>query len=262
MPTRLLQSRIVTFIVGPEKKSLKIHEDVLCAISKPFNTMLKGSMKEAIEGVVLLEDVESENFLDLVNYAYTRSLPKVRINVEQPHATQSPLTLYDIAYGNYLPEKTAAAVMTRAFTETVSDMFSRYQFEDMDEDRGSYTSHGEELIRRIRLYILADRFLIHELRAYCLFGMAKTLEALKTTELAQSLADGIRLVWQETVEKDEARRLLVRAVTASFPVLIRVSEDTMKALMREFPGLAVEVMLGLPDGVWEMEAGQWLNVSF
>ncbi|KAF3023695.1 hypothetical protein E8E14_013821 [Neopestalotiopsis sp. 37M] len=47
----LLNSKPFRFIVGPEKKEFMMHSTIVANMSKPFDALVNGSMKEAREGV-------------------------------------------------------------------------------------------------------------------------------------------------------------------------------------------------------------------
>src|SRR5271170_3492324 len=79
---RLLASRTFTFLVGPEKQPIDVHIDLIRSLSEPLDKLMNnGSMKESIEKVAVLEEVDVETFAQFAEFCYThnyRAPPKAK----------------------------------------------------------------------------------------------------------------------------------------------------------------------------------------
>ncbi|KAL3299402.1 hypothetical protein RB213_000475 [Colletotrichum asianum] len=79
---RILKSRNITFIIGPEKEQFTAHESSIAGLSETLRVLVTGSMKEAIEAKVIWEDVEPAVFVSLMEFAYTGSFSMANLNVD------------------------------------------------------------------------------------------------------------------------------------------------------------------------------------
>ncbi|KAI4941927.1 hypothetical protein J4E91_010477 [Alternaria rosae] len=67
---RLLSSPQFTFFVGEERAPVVAHAQVMASLSKPFDRLINGSMRESEEKCAALPEVEKNIFLRLVEFAY------------------------------------------------------------------------------------------------------------------------------------------------------------------------------------------------
>src|SRR5256885_485733 len=71
---RLLASRTFAFLVGPDKEPIDIHIRLLQSLSEPLDKLMNnGQMRESIERVAVLEDVDVETFGLFAEFCYTRN---------------------------------------------------------------------------------------------------------------------------------------------------------------------------------------------
>ncbi|KAH6878494.1 hypothetical protein BKA58DRAFT_96730 [Alternaria rosae] len=66
----LLSSPQFTFFVGEERAPVVAHAQVMASLSKPFDRLINGSMRESEEKCAALPEVEKNIFLRLVEFAY------------------------------------------------------------------------------------------------------------------------------------------------------------------------------------------------
>lgn len=68
-----MQSRIVTFVVGTQKKEYSVHAAALSKLSRPLKVLLDGPFKEANNSRVDWLDVDEKTFVRFTQWAYTRT---------------------------------------------------------------------------------------------------------------------------------------------------------------------------------------------
>ncbi|RYO96420.1 hypothetical protein DL764_007468 [Monosporascus ibericus] len=69
----ILESKLVQFVIGPEKKEFLVHEYAVSSLSKPLDRLLNGQMKEATEGRVVWDDMDEAAFVRFIQWAYSGS---------------------------------------------------------------------------------------------------------------------------------------------------------------------------------------------
>ncbi|KAI8280781.1 hypothetical protein K4K56_012136 [Colletotrichum sp. SAR 10_98] len=105
-------------------------------------------------------------------------------------------------------------------------------------------------IMTAKLYVLADKYDIAELRSLCLFrftyslahisGMGKTMEILAAT---------IRYVYAHTMSKDQLRKLLLRFLITDMKWAL--SCGTVRKMLSDVPELASQLVHLVPSYYWE-----------
>ncbi|KAH3972467.1 hypothetical protein HBH70_002500 [Parastagonospora nodorum] len=66
----LIQSDLFTFYVGEERKTFRVHTAAIAATSGPFRALLTGGLAEANQGSAEILDVEPDDFVRFLEYAY------------------------------------------------------------------------------------------------------------------------------------------------------------------------------------------------
>lgn len=67
----IFSSQPFTFVVGPDQTEFVVHSKLLERLSQPLhNLMNNGIMTESIKGIAYLDDIDSETFLEFVDFAY------------------------------------------------------------------------------------------------------------------------------------------------------------------------------------------------
>lgn len=75
---RTLASIPFTFIVGPQEKEFYIHREMVAQLSPVLDDLVKGPMREALEGVVAWPDVTVDTFLRFASFIYTEGYEEPR----------------------------------------------------------------------------------------------------------------------------------------------------------------------------------------
>ncbi|KAF3803983.1 Secondary metabolism regulator LAE1 [Colletotrichum gloeosporioides] len=87
---RILKSRIITFVIGPEKEQFIAHESSIAGLSEPLRVLVTGNMKEAIEAKVTWEDVEPAVFVSLMEFAYNGNFSTPKSEQQGNRGVEAP----------------------------------------------------------------------------------------------------------------------------------------------------------------------------
>ncbi|KAI8222466.1 hypothetical protein K4K54_006843 [Colletotrichum sp. SAR 10_86] len=60
----IFKSRIIRFIVGPEREQFTAHESSIAGLSAPLRVLVTGNMKESIEATVIWDDIDPALFME------------------------------------------------------------------------------------------------------------------------------------------------------------------------------------------------------
>ncbi|KAJ5614516.1 hypothetical protein N7528_008170 [Penicillium herquei] len=69
---RCLNSSLVTFVIGAEKKEIRVHSYPIADLSQALNALINGEMLEATTGRVEWPDIDEDTFIRLCEFAYLR----------------------------------------------------------------------------------------------------------------------------------------------------------------------------------------------
>lgn len=69
---RLFQSDLFTFHVGQKRKPFAVHSTAVAATSDPFRALVNGNLLEANTRSAELKDVDPDDFVRFLEYAYRR----------------------------------------------------------------------------------------------------------------------------------------------------------------------------------------------
>ncbi|OAL06185.1 hypothetical protein IQ06DRAFT_343418 [Phaeosphaeriaceae sp. SRC1lsM3a] len=85
----LIQSDLFTFKVGEERKPFSVHSSAIAATSEPFRALVQGGMSESETRSAELQDVEPDDFVRFLEYAYRRDYTVPAWVLEEPNQTLS-----------------------------------------------------------------------------------------------------------------------------------------------------------------------------
>ena len=66
----VLESPVFEFIVGPAKKSFKVHSALVAKVSEPLQVMMSSQMLEGIWKSVTMDDIYEDTFIRFCQYLY------------------------------------------------------------------------------------------------------------------------------------------------------------------------------------------------
>jgi hypothetical protein len=69
--TEVCGGDIFTFVIGKDKKEYMVHSGVFTRLSKPLTAMLENGMRESTTRQVIFEDISSDTFRLVLEFAYT-----------------------------------------------------------------------------------------------------------------------------------------------------------------------------------------------
>lgn len=218
---------IFTFLVGPEKARFDVHPQVIAGTSQPLAALMNnGLMQESLQRTATLPETDSDTFASLLGFAYFGEYT-VRQSLGQPESTPTPgkpVTIPKLdefcAYCGYLQEgagrqacKKLSCVACRKHSIRTTYCVS---CDEPAADCGCgavRTSHAGDrsvaflqrknplkdstiemrietvqISQIIKLYLLADQYMVDGLKQLCLY---KLHQALCLLDLDDSTIDGV-----------------------------------------------------------------------
>lgn len=269
---RIIDSRVVTFVIGKgdSKREFRVHEGALVHLSEPFRALLTGGMKESLEGKIIWDDVEPTTFLLLLDYAYTGSYP-----IPYPDST------YNDECGSWEERKAGEETVhyeslrtwikysakgdngRHAVLDFCEEHFSKYAVSEVTSriNKNSLRTKESEsldlnisivlnhLLEPSKLYILADRYLIDDLKKSCLNDVRRKLcNADGDYTLMTHVCTVLRFLHAQTLPQDKLRKLFLRYLIADMRYAMTSGGED---LICDFADYAVELLLEIPRTYWE-----------
>ncbi|EFQ32123.1 hypothetical protein CGRA01v4_08264 [Colletotrichum graminicola] len=267
----VLASRVITFLIGPEKQTFHINEQLVISCSGVFKRMLTNGMRESQEGVVELEDQEPHIFTSFIhyilygNYEASQKIREMKITVETAdeeapvrakghydsltkHVSQMrPLVGPTMPYLKYMESFLYQGDAGRLYakpsglpTSESPDLEKSLDPSAADSQFGLITAH------HVKLYVFADKYDVGELRQLCLHRLHNTLIRTGLSETGyRYLFEAIAFTFENTCPGDKIRKLFVQTCVADL-VLVRHMPG-YKDLCCQVPELAYEMMIELPE---------------
>ncbi|KAK1489122.1 hypothetical protein CTAM01_11271 [Colletotrichum tamarilloi] len=270
----IIDSRVVTFVIGKgdSKREFRVHEGALVHLSKPLRSLITGGMKESLEGKIIWDDVEPTTFLLLLDYAYTGSYPisyPEYIYNDKSGSEEEEDARKDDAYPASLRrwvKRTSSKRDNKRFAvlEFCQEHFSKYGVETyMGHSLRKEESEGldskiivalDHLLKPSELYILADRYLIDDLKELCINDVGRKLwNAVGDDTLIGHVCSVLRFLHAQTLPEDELRELLLRYLVGDMEYAMKAG---VRDLIRDFADYAVELLLEIPSTYWKELQGQ------
>ncbi|KAI1454655.1 hypothetical protein F4805DRAFT_460470 [Annulohypoxylon moriforme] len=211
-----MTSKPFKFVVGPNRMEFFVHTEALIAISPVLRVMITGSMREAVEGVAVLENIDVEDFTGLCEYAYSGSYESPIPDSAPPELPFRPDGNASNAYGvnsqpraiNFLhgtiKDAPAQQWMKKYRDPPVMSVYGHYDcYRYHDKD------WTENLLYHANIYILADTYDVSGLRSlarHCIYKVLRIFE--DTWDSIPAIEKLIRLIYENTQKSDELRGLL------------------------------------------------------
>jgi hypothetical protein len=223
----LFRSKFINFQVGPEGTNFTIHAQPLARLSRVLNALINGDMVEAKTGMIDWRDIDEETFLRFCEFAYVQDYTPPRFgectgNREEPELEppkleqqQAEMDSWD-KWGSLAKKKKkdklyngweASDDDTRKddsaksrLRNTLSDSdylppSSKLSFHRQFETISNTSPHQDfapVFLGHARLYVLADKYDVRELKSLVLYKLYNTLKAF--TLYKSRIADVIELV--------------------------------------------------------------------
>ncbi|KAK2024479.1 hypothetical protein LX32DRAFT_731418 [Colletotrichum zoysiae] len=278
----VLSSRVITFIVGPEKKAFHVNETLVTSRSEVFRKMLTNGMRESKEGVVELDDLDPCIFTSFIQYALcgNYNVPKpedgtkvelldkkarVRFNnlqesvldrrpLDKPETNLEYLNHFmrqgDMGMSYARPPGLPASVGPEA-----PDMKAK------PDSPVSWSRWTVACAHHMRMYVFADRYDAGELRQLCLHRLHRSLvfRLFLSLSLAKPLSlslakpnetgyrylfEAVAFGFENTCPGDKIRKLLVQACVADLPQVRPMTG--FKELCGRIPELSYEMIMEAP----------------
>ncbi|GJC78417.1 hypothetical protein ColLi_01255 [Colletotrichum liriopes] len=283
----VLTSRVITFLVGPDKKAFHVNEKLVVSCSEIFKKMLTNGMRESQEGVVELDEHEPRVFTSFINYTIYGNYEVPIARGKHKSATGDmdeellvvPDSEYDSLSDHVLKQATLLADSRRSvpyvqYMESFvhqGDTGKLYgkpprllanERPDLEANFDLMVANrqfGEICTHHVKLYIFADKYDIAELRQLCLHRLHCSLVRAKLGDTGYKLLfDAIAFTFENTLPGDKIRKLFVQTCVADFS-LVRLM-PFYKDLCYQVPEVVYEIMVELPK-YWDTHRNALIDVA-
>lgn len=269
---RIIDSRVVTFIIGKgnSKREFCVHEGAFACLSAPLQALLTGGMKEALEGKIIWDDIEPTTFRLLLEYAYTGSYPipyPGKRNDDERGSKKDGDTREDIEEDRslrlWIKNSAEEDNERHAVLEFCEEHFSKYVVSEVTPANRVHSARKpgfevldstiivelDHLLKPSQLYILADRYLIDDLKESCLNDIGRKLcNADGDRTLMAHVCSVLRFLHAQTLPQDKLRKLFLRFLIADMRYAMASGGED---LIRDFADYAVELLLEIPYTYWK-----------
>ncbi|KXH28794.1 hypothetical protein CNYM01_10617 [Colletotrichum nymphaeae SA-01] len=268
----IIDSRIVTFIIGKgdSKREFFVLEGALARLSAPLRALLTGGMQEALEGKIIWDDIEPTTFRLLLEYAYTGFYPipyPGKRNDDERGSEEDGDTREEIEEDRslrlWIKNSAEQDNERHAVLDFCEEHFSEYEVSEVASANRVHSArkHGSEvldstiiveldhLLKPSQLYILADRYLIYDLKKSCLNDVGRKLcNADGDRTLMTHVCSVLRFLHEQTLPQDKLRKLFLRFLIADMEYAMASGGED---LIRDFADYAVELLLEIPRTYWK-----------
>ncbi|OHE97327.1 hypothetical protein CORC01_07382 [Colletotrichum orchidophilum] len=279
----VLTSRVITFVIGQDRKLFKIYEKLVASRSAIFDRMLTKGWRESVEGVVGIDDVEPEVFTSFIKFAFygnydvptvskfqetakngeTESDDAQLIQGESYDSLLDHLTKQDAVlcrnqpYLRYLMHFTDQGVPGKLYCMPSGVPWN--QEDDLEANFDLLVANrlfGEICTHHVKLYIFADKYDIAQLREVCLHRLHSSLTRARLGNPGYQLLFGvIEFAFANTIPGDKIRKLLVQTCVADFSMVRAM--PCFSDLLQRVPELGFEIMTELPRYSEEKHKAIW-----
>ncbi|KAK1249009.1 hypothetical protein MKX08_007229, partial [Trichoderma sp. CBMAI-0020] len=236
----ILLSQPFKFIIGHRKKLFTIHENAVYRLSKSLNDLLNGSMKEANEHCVYWEDVDEKTFLRFAQWAYTGEYSPA-----EPDLIIASAQLASFKLGSTLKasvDNTAHSLASFSIAFNNHTGFSSPTIlHTPRKNKESCEEYSEIFLSHARLYTLADKYDIPELRKLSLHKIYVSLKEF--TLYPNRVGDVVNLAsysFENTITGDRLRTLLVDYCACILEDILE--NEGFKDLVDKSPDFAFELI--------------------
>ncbi|KAK1515114.1 uncharacterized protein CCOS01_13307 [Colletotrichum costaricense] len=271
----IVDSRVVTFVIGngDSKREFRVHEGALVHLSEPLRALLTGGMQESLEGKIVWDDVKPATFVLLLEYAYSGRYPipypdnisnakcgseeegDAGAKVEQPPSLRTWVESWITVRGEKhisvfeFCKKHFCKYGVNEMTSTSRRRSLRKEAlrkEGLDSKVNIALSH---LLEPAELYILADRYLLDDLKELCVNDVGRKLcNAVGDGMVVDHVCSVLRFLHPQTLPQDKLRKLLLRILIGD---MIFAMKNGVRKLICDFADYAVELLLEIPHSYWE-----------
>ncbi|OBR02441.1 hypothetical protein CH63R_13667 [Colletotrichum higginsianum IMI 349063] len=253
----IARSRVIKFVVGPEKVEFNVHEASVTWLSRSLSALLTNGMQESVEARVVWDDVEPGTFTKFLEYAYSGSFtmsdeeiqpteeewPSLREKIKSNRLKTRKLRphyIYAMDYLEHCNASSASSAITEAKSEANS---SRTITQSTRHSKAYYLAHA-------RLYILAEKYGIDGLRELCVEKVRQSLvDNPGESYLVSALTDMFRYVWPRTMPNDAFRTLLLRYAITNIRWMM--SSKRFAQNLKDLPDMSQELLTMIPMTYWE-----------
>ncbi|KAJ4417805.1 hypothetical protein N0V82_005971 [Gnomoniopsis sp. IMI 355080] len=269
----VFQSKIVTFVVGEDKKEFQLHASAIAKLSQPLDVLLNGQMKEAREGRVEWPDIDEQTFVRFLQWVYSKTydvpepdgpLTAAATSKNDPKTCKAPqadiqglkMPTATPVVSTVAPVGSTVANCVECFSKKPSDLgtsatcakikrfleigrtttfIPRSNTKCTEDYTNIFLCHAE-------LYILGDKYLLTELKQLAFDRLHATLKAFT---FYRSHPLGIIALTKRVFENTQSEDKIRTMITLYFGFLLKELSRCvgMRELLEDVPDLAVALVM-------------------
>ncbi|KAI0881638.1 uncharacterized protein GGS22DRAFT_192274 [Annulohypoxylon maeteangense] len=246
----IMASKPVKFVIGPSRKEFFAPANAFTEISPALRILITGSKSDSIVDAVVLNDINEEDFLNLCEYAYSSDYKEPEANDPPPKVPFRPKGDAAKAYGNDLNQQSLFLFNDcRERRKVIQEWHNKYGKPPRKNIREANYSYGfqrykdwtETLLRHVKMYIIANKYDVGDLRSLARFYLLWRLYGfVDTWDSIPALGKLVRYVYENTQEHDELRGLISSYVALKSESLFL--HPHMQSVRDDYPKFCSDVL--------------------
>ncbi|KAL0930484.1 uncharacterized protein CTRU02_214559 [Colletotrichum truncatum] len=267
----IFQSRLIKFVIGTPGVEFSVHESSFTRLSAPLRALLTGGMQESIDARVVWDDLETSIFLALVDFAYNGdyATPSL-VKASQPETStkadsEEDCVVKTISISDWMKKfdgqnrrpiiySLCKAVFEKEKKKSWDGSIGKatYAAEMMD---ANVTGHDVVFMFHAKLYTLADKYAIGQLKELCLKRIrASLLLAPGNKHVLKAVRKLVCYVYEHTLHGDGLRNLVLRYCIVKIGWLKKCGFVTQ--MVKGLPTFATDLLLGTPQTIFDQIMGE------
>jgi len=260
---RIIGSEAFTFVIGPEQKRFTVPINLFKHLSEPLYALMTNGMRETKEAKVIMPETEVDTFVRVLQYAVAQDYETTGSTwgISPPAQTSgSELVYYDFdkAYCSagckevrglkrklHCPYCHGNRVQVEVPRKSIAERFEGLDYiSKLPENikarpHSTKAGNGEaHLLEHAKLFVFADKYLIQDLKAFCLFRLHQDMLLCGSEAAGQGVevVDVIRYASENTgngSERDSDRLCSLIAKFAVFKCKMLADYQSFRTLLEE-----------------------------
>ncbi|KXJ91371.1 hypothetical protein Micbo1qcDRAFT_225223 [Microdochium bolleyi] len=231
-----------TFVVGPDAIEIEVEEHAFVPLSSFFRALMQGPMREARERRVVIDDIDSETFMCLRQFALNGVYAAPAggmVNCKDGAGSSAPAA----SLGSWAglgrlaspPDSDVTGVKAAKAFFQLSESYNASLLSNKTRTRTDVTTN---ISMHVKVYALAHRYMVEELEQLALHNLCSSLMALPFVAVRHELPSAIEtLMTHECPAGNPAREVL-----ATYMACMTDCGGVLP-IWRRFPQFAVDVLI-------------------
>ncbi|KAF2132122.1 hypothetical protein P153DRAFT_394293 [Dothidotthia symphoricarpi CBS 119687] len=185
--SEIMHSELFTFLIGQDEEPVVVHLGAIAALSPSLDCLVNGSMKEALENIARLPELEVEDFERICEFAYrdnyTDPEPDIIDDTDDNNSTLLSPSIAQIVITGGISRQYVHTFITLGFGQwsaarAVISPWSGQEHWEVDV--------SDVLMAHARLYTFAEKYMIYKLKHLALHRLHQFLVSLPVNTLTRA----------------------------------------------------------------------------